>query len=329
MSWLAKINKPWLHFIVLGAVLFQLQSVFFAEPKTMIGPLSEARISGLQEQWLTSTGRHPAPKQMARFIELELDRDMLFQRALELEFHLHDTVVYQRLIRNMKFLQLADGKSDAELFDQALGMRLHLVDEVVKRRLIQLMEEQLLADNPAARPTAKALATALANRKEALKRPPRYSIEHVFFTRKQEPEVAGIIAAINERRLDVRSARQLGSPFLQGHQFSRQTPDQLAQNFGKDFVFSLEQALSKVQNGTQQWLGPLSSAYGLHYVWVTEFEPARYAQLQEVEQQLRYDLAYAAKKQTLACAIAGLRKDYDITAQYQKATELAGVGGCQ
>ena len=29
MSWIATLNKPWLHFIVLGAVLFQVQSFLF------------------------------------------------------------------------------------------------------------------------------------------------------------------------------------------------------------------------------------------------------------------------------------------------------------
>jgi hypothetical protein len=322
MTWIARLNKPWLHFIVLGAVLFQLQSAFFPEPRTVIGPLSEARISALQQQWLTSTGRDPTPEQIERFIAVELDRDMLLQRALELDFHLQDTIVYQRLIRNMNFLQLAEGKSDADLFKQALEMRLHLDDEVVKRRLIQLMESQLLADNPVAKPSAEEVAAALTNRKEELRRPPLYSIEHVFFTRERESEIAAILATIAEQKLGVRSARQLGSPFLQGHQFSRQTPDQLARNFGKGFVIGLEQALHKSQMKQQQWLGPIPSAYGLHYVWLTEFEPARAAELREVEQQLRHDLEYAAKNQTLQCAIATLREDYDVKGQDQMGSDL-------
>ena len=326
MSWIARLNKPWLHFIVLGAVLFQLQSVFFPEPKTVIGPLSVARINSLQEQWLTSTGRQPTPEQLERFITVELDRDMLLQRALELDFHLQDTIVYQRLIRNMKFLQLADDKSDDksddELFKQALEMRLHLDDEVIKRRLIQLVEGQLLAENPIAKPNAKELALAFADKKAELRHSPLYSFEHVFFNLERESEVGEIIATITEQKLDVRSARQLGSPFLQGYQFTRQTPEQLARNFGKGFVISLKQALNTSQYKTQQWLGPIPSAYGLHYVWIAEIEPARDAQLREVEQQIIYDLEYAAKKQVLQCAIAVLRKDYDVKWPAQIASDL-------
>jgi hypothetical protein len=315
LNWIARLNNPWLHFIVLGAVLFQLQSVLFPEPRTVIGPLSEARISALQEQWHKSTGRQPSPEQKARYIAVELDRDMLLQRALELGLYLQDTIVYQRLIRNMKFLQLGEGKSDAELFEQALQMRMHLDDEIVKRRLIQVVEQQLLTDNPPARPSSAEVAAAFANRKEELRRPPLYTIEHVFFSDERASEIDSVIATITKQKLNVEDARKLGSHFLQGYRFSRQSPDQLARNFGQHFVLGLEQAHVKTQFKTQQWLGPIPSAYGLHYVWISEFEAARDAQLDEVKQQIRNELEYTAQSQALRCAIEILRAEYILDGQ--------------
>jgi len=58
------------------------------------------------------------------------------------------------------------------------------------------------------------------------------------------------------------------------------------------------------------WLGPIPSAYGFHYIWLVDFEPARDAELQEVKQQLLIDLNYVAKKRALPCAIATLRSEY-------------------
>ena len=95
MKLLARLNRPWVHFIVLGSLLFYLQGVFFPEPKPVLGPLSEARLEALQKQWLASVGREPTPEQLVRMVQAELDRDMLFARALELKLHLYDTVVYQ------------------------------------------------------------------------------------------------------------------------------------------------------------------------------------------------------------------------------------------
>ncbi|MFT7243960.1 MAG: hypothetical protein ACI82A_001310 [Candidatus Azotimanducaceae bacterium] len=309
---LAGLKKPWLHFMVLGAVLFLLQSVLFPEPKIVIGPLSDARVGALKEQWRESAGRQPTSKQVAGFIAAELDGDMLFQRALELGLHLRDGVVYQRLIRNMKFLQLAMDKPDAELFDQALEIRLHLDDVVVKRRLIQMMEQQLLADNLPTKPSAAEVAMAFASKKEALQRPAVYSLQHIFFSGARAAEMASVITTIAEQKLEVEAARSLGSPFMQGYRFYRRTPSQLAKTFGRDFVSSLAQVHGDAGFKPQQWLGPIPSAYGLHYVWIDAYEPARDAALDEVEQQLRNDLEYTARAKALLCAVAGLRADYDI-----------------
>ena len=309
MSRLTRLNKPWVHFIVLGVVFYLLQSALFPEPKPTVGPLSEARVETLQEQWRISKGRAPTEAQLAGFVAVELDRDMLLQHALDLEFHLHDSIVYQRLIRNMKFLQFPEGSSDTELFEQALEMRLHLDDEVVKRRLIQMMEQRLLARYSPAKPTEKDIEAAFQSRQEKLQRPPLYSFEHVFFSEDKAPKMSSVVAKIADHGLDIQAARSLGSPFVQGHRFLRQTPDQLNRNFGRHFVEALEKALAE-EVPVLDWLGPIPSAYGFHYIWLEDFEPARDAQLNEVKQQLLVDLDYIAKKQALRCAIATLRSEY-------------------
>ncbi len=308
MSLLTRLNRPWVHFIVLGSLLFYLQGVFFPAPKPVVGPLSEARIEALRQQWFASTGRLPTDDQMQRMVESELNRDMLFQRAIDLELHLYDTVVYQRLLRNMRFLQLGGDASEAELYEQALEMRLHLGDEVIKRRMIQVMEQLLLAGNPPAKPGEAEIKAEFERRKEELRRPPRYSIEHLYFNPKREGEVDAVVAQITEQGLSATEARKLSSPFLPGYVFQRQSPDQLARHFGASFVRNL------VDAGPQagQWLGPIRSTYGLHYVWVAEVEPSRDATLEEVRAQLLRDLESRARASALADSIAAMREDYEV-----------------
>jgi len=308
MKFLARLNRPWMHFIVLGGLLYYLQGVFFPEPKPVVGPLNEARLEALQQQWFASTGRMPSTGQRARMVAAELDRDMLFQRALELELYLYDTVVYQRLLRNMRFLQLADGKTDQQLYEQALDMRLHLGDEVVKRRLIQVMEQLMLAASPPRPVTEEALQAEFEKRREELRRPPRYSIEHLYFNRDREGEIDGVITTIREQGLTPRQAREMSSPFLPGYQFTRQSPDQLARHFGAAFVKNLQD--TDPQPGT--WRGPVRSTYGLHYVWVSEVEPDRDATLEEVRAQLQRDLESRARIQALKESVAALRENYEV-----------------
>jgi hypothetical protein len=308
MSFLSRLNRPWLHFIVLGSLLFYLQGEIFPEAKPVIGPLSAARIAALQQQWSASVGRPPSAEQLARMVADELDRDILFQRAIEMELHLHDTVVYQRLLLNMRFLQMGAGKSDEELYKAALDMRLHLGDEVIKRRLIQVMEQLLLASNPPAAITEAELAAEFEQRRAELRRPPRYSIEHIYFNREREADAEAVITKVRQENLTPEQARQLSSPFLPGYQFAVQTPDQLARHFGTSFVENLQQL--EPQPG--HWVGPVRSTYGLHYVWVEAVEPARDATLDEVRLQLQRDLEARAKEAALRESIAAMREYYEI-----------------
>jgi parvulin-like peptidyl-prolyl cis-trans isomerase-like protein len=308
MSLLARLNRPWIHFIVIGIALFWLQGKLFPEPKPVVGPLAEERVEALKQQWFSTVGRLPSEEQMERMVSAELDRDMMFQRAIELELHLYDTVVYQRLLRNMHFLRLGEGRSDEELYKQALEMRLHLGDEVVKRRMIQIMEQLMLAGNPPAKPTEDEIAAEFSARKEELRRPPRYSIEHIYFNREREPEAQQVIATINEQGLNPEQARKLSSPFLPGYRFARQTPDQLARHFGAAFVMNMEQA----EPAAGQWLGPIRSTYGLHYVFVNELEPSRDATLDEVRPLLLRDLESRSRSEALQQSIARLREEYEV-----------------
>ena len=276
--------------------------------ETPLSVVASDGMAALQQQWLSTTGRMPTEEQQARMVNAELDRDMLFQRALELELHLYDTVVYQRLLRNMAFLGLSEGKTDQEAYEQALEMRLHLGDEVVKRRLIQVMEQLLLASNPPRQPTEEELADEFELRKEELRRPPRYSIEHLYFNRERENDIETVVATIQEQGLNPTQAREMSSPFLPGYLFKSQSPDQLARHFGAAFVKNLEQE-GPVSG---QWLGPIRSTYGMHYVWVIDVEPARDAQLEEVRTLLLRDLESRARNQSLEESLARMREQYEV-----------------
>ena len=302
------LRRPWVHFILLGAGLFLLQGWLFPAPKPALGPINEARAQTLQQQWFSSTGRLPDDAQMQRLIEAELDRDMLFQKGLEMELHRYDTVVYQRLLRNMRFLRLDEGKTEQELYEQALEMRLHLGDEVVKRRMIQVVEQLLLRAYPPRQPDEADIRAEFDQRREELRLPPRYSIEHIYFNRDREGEIDAAIAEIEANDLTPQQALELSSPFLPGYRFARQTPDQLARHFGAAFVLNLQQA--DPQPG--RWHGPIQSTYGLHYVWVSATEPDRDATLEEVRPQLLRDLESRARATALSEAIARLREDYEV-----------------
>ncbi|MCY4426962.1 MAG: peptidylprolyl isomerase [Halieaceae bacterium] len=301
-------NRPWLHFLALGAILFLLLRWLNPPPLPVVGPLSAARVETLQNQWFSFTGRKADPPQLERMVRAELDRDMLFQEALRLELHLYDRVVQQRLIRNMRFLRLGEGKSDQELYRQALRMELHMGDEVVKRRLIQVMEQLLTAANGISAPTEEEIQQRFEERTEQLRRPTRYSFEHVFLSRERAGQADAVMKQIKAEKWTAQQARQLSSPFLPGYRFRALSPQQVARHFGAEFASGLE----KMQPQPSSWLGPIDSTYGLHLVWVDAVEPARDARLDEVRVQLARDLLRENRRQALQDATARLRQRYEV-----------------
>ena len=304
----ARLNRPWLHFLIVGVVFYQVQAIVFPEPKTVIGPLSESVHNALQQQWLTRFGNLPTAKQKTKMIADELDRDLLFQCALELHLHLHDSIIFDQLIRNMRFLDADTKKTSTELFQVALDMRLHLGDEVVKRRLIEKMKQRLLTINPPIEVTETQIAAEFIARKHEFYRSPRYSFAHVFISSEREAELKSVIKTIQDQRLTARTARYLSSPFMSGYEFQAQTAEQLTRNFGVLFISDL----TKLGPVVGQWYGPIRSSFGWHYLWISAIEQGRDARLDEVTRQLRYGLEVSARERALQTAMAALRSEYEV-----------------
>lgn len=302
------LRRPWLHFLVLGYILFLANEALNPKPLPMVGPLSQARQDVLLKQWFSTARRAPSATEENRLFESELDRDILFQEALKLGVHRYDNVVRQRLLRNMRFLRMADDRSEDELYKEALRMELHLGDEVIKRRLIQVMEQLLLASRGVPEPTEQELVARFESEREALRRPARYSIEQVYLPRERRDEVDGVLARIKEEAMTPAQAVELSSPFLPGYRFMAHSPAQLARQFGAAFVLNLE--MQEPEPG--QWVGPIESTYGYHLVWVAAIEPARDAELDEVRQQLQRDLALENRRRTLAEATRDVRQGYEV-----------------
>ena len=100
----------------------------------------------------------------------------------------------------------------------------------------------------------------------------------------------------------------LGSPFLSGYTFKQQSPDQIARVFGASFSEQL--GTTAPQKGG--WFGPLTSAFGVHYVYIEEFKPSRTLQLSEVSQRIARDLAREAEAQAVTDWVTTAMARYEV-----------------
>ncbi|MCP4467027.1 MAG: peptidyl-prolyl cis-trans isomerase [Halieaceae bacterium] len=176
-NWL---KRPWLHFLLIGGLLYSADA-HWQEPALKFLELPDReRIEQMRGQWLRTTGREPSAEQLQFLIDDELNRQILFNAALEQRWHLSDPVVQQRLVRNMRFLDAQSTLGDAELFEAALDMDLHLNDLVVKRRLIQRMEMLAFATVAGLVPDDSVLQSLYQQHPEQYRNPELRQFQQIF-----------------------------------------------------------------------------------------------------------------------------------------------------
>ena len=295
-------RNPWLHFIGIGLLLYFLPGPWSSreapEPVRMEGE----RVRSLAVNWLHRTGRYPNNEELQLLVRDDLDKKLLFREGLRLGLHLSDPLVWQRLIRNMRFLG-AEGE-DYELLRRALDLGMHQRDVVVQRRVLQMMEEH-----------HRRLVAGLSEediRQQYRLEPEKYrrvraAFSHIFFSRQQRGtaaarEAAGQLPADCPPAL---FAGTYGDPYPAGLRQPLQTQAQIAKNFGAPFASRI------IAAAEGDCLGPVESAYGMHLVHITkkQNEIIPYAQLRA---RIREGRVHELAMQSLEKELARLREKHGI-----------------
>ena len=309
------IKKPWLHFLVIGAVLYSLQSGLQPQQLAEIALPTEERVAQLRGQWLRSTGYPPTEKQVQQLIDREVNQEILFQEALRYQWQQTDPVIRQRLIRDVLFVDPDNDGDEQALFEQALDLQLHLNDLVVRRRLIQRMEMMAFAPIRQGPVDEAALLALYENHLIDYVRAPLISFEHIFISRDQHADPQQRALSVQEKLsgLDGQTINTFSDPFMHGFEFTGLSQVQLSRYFGADFAKKL---FAKIANADwqQRWLGPLASSYGQHLVWVKQVEPAQQKPFEQVRKQILAQWRREQERLALQGLINQLRSEYGFDA---------------
>ena len=302
------LKKPWLQFALLGALLFSISGQLFPEPKPVLGPPNAERLAAMAENYARFARREPGAELRARFVDAELRDELLFREAIRRDMQYRDAAVEQRIIRNMRFLNAQTDASDEELIEQGYALRLHLTDEVIRRRLVQVMERLIVATTPSAAPTADDIQARYEADLQSWQEPARFSLSHVFLPADRAGEMTELMARVIGEQLTADEARMLGAPFLSGYRFNRQSADQLTRVFGAVFAEELE----ALEPELDSWVGPISSAFGVHYVYVELREPPRTLGVDEVRERIVRDLERESEEERVAQWVAEVMATYEV-----------------
>jgi len=114
-------------------------------------------------------------------------------------------------------------------------------------------------------------------------------------------------------------ATKHGERFLYHTNYVQRTIDLVASHFGKEFA----EELIKVESSDTKWTGPLASMYGSHLVMVTNNDPGRYPELNEVYGRVKQDAQFDITAQKSEEAVNDIINAYDVRVEYKQNMDIS------
>jgi len=141
--------------------------------------------------------------------------------------------------------------------------------------------------------------------------PARLSFSHVYFNAdrrggKAEQDAENLLAKLRTARPPVTQAPDKGDPFMLPRVYVNRGTDEIARDFGPAFA----QQIEELEAG--QWQGPITSAYGVHLVYIDAREEPQLPPLEQVRSRVANDWHTQQRHAADARIYERLRSGYEI-----------------
>ena len=100
-------REPFIHFLIIGAVLFGLYEFTATESSSVLESkieISPEMIKALREQWLKQSGIEPDKETMNELLESLIHDEVMIKEARRLGLDKNDIIIHRRLLQKMDFL---------------------------------------------------------------------------------------------------------------------------------------------------------------------------------------------------------------------------------
>ena len=190
-------------------------------------------------------------------------------------------------------------------------------DDVIIRRRVRQKMEFLADDMSVPEPSDEQLAAYLASNPERFRAEDQLTFHQVFLsaTRRantidSDSKQIGSILARADGAVD---ATVLGDPFLLGEEFRNVSPSKVTSIFGESFA----KQISVMEKG--RWQGPISSGFGQHFVFISEWVSGNLPPLDAVRPVVHREWANARRLEAEQKLYASLRNRYEIVVEEPRA----------
>ncbi len=265
--------------------------------------------------------RHPnsSSDMLSSAIRKELDEEILFQESIKQDLHQYDAVVIDRIERNLEFLTSSknEGESSSEKPTPQNGPSELVIedmvqsDPVIRRRMIAVMRQQIRHQGEDTNITREDLDLYIRDHAEEYVLPEKYSFSQVFIDpRRHSDNLESILSTtLTELKNDAFS-ETLGDASILPIKSTLLTRKQIEGQFGNHFASRF--VGQSVEEDLNQWLGPVQSAFGIHFVRIESYTPPKLPQFSRIYNRVYIKLKADHKAHTLANSLAQLREQYFI-----------------
>lgn len=185
--------------------------------------------------------------------------------------------------------------TDTILFREGLARGIHLSDGEIRRAVITRMRREVVG--PAPSPTPEALVNFYAEHIDRYYTEPSISFRHVFFL--NPPDAPRDVL----ERLQAGENVQ-GDRYWQGNDFPDYGESVVRALFGQSFLAALREA------PRGEWIGPVRSPRGHHFVRVAERQAAHLIPFEAARSQVTQDWLVARMEERVAAWMAERKDEY-------------------
>jgi hypothetical protein len=311
------LQAPLFHFLLLGSLLFFADRIWSTPTPQVIIEVATPEIQALEKGWLDQNGRSPDPELLEALIRSHIEDELLLHETRRLGWHRTDGIVLRRLIRNQRFLAEDESGSDEEMLERAYEQGMDRSDIVVRRRLLERMRLLVVSSVRDQEIPDEELEAYLAAHHEEFMEPARIRLSHIFLSRDRHGEdlladAKALGQKLREQDIAPATAAEWGDPFLLPLHLPLSSQKSLARQLGPDF------AAASMQASPGRWEGPISSSYGLHYVWIYEYVPASLPPLARIRSRVRNERLRELEKAAFRNFVASLRAQARIEVELPK-----------
>jgi peptidyl-prolyl cis-trans isomerase C len=270
------LHEPLLHFLLAGAVLFVLGTLFDRASNASANEtrieISAPEIQQLRELWTRQWGHAPDSSQMNNLIDEHVREEILYREALASGLDKDDTIIRRRLVEKMEFLS-----------------------------------QEIAADEP----SESDLQTYFQRNREKFRVPAQISFSHIYFSTSRrgmaaEGDAGRALAGLTPGKISLARFSSLGDPFMLQSEYPLQSEQQIKELFGQEFAHKL------LEFDAGGWAGPIRSGYGFHLVHIEQKVPARLPELAEVRSQVLTDFKNQRLQAASEALYSRLRKRYRV-----------------